>query len=76
MLRAGFSHREATMYISLFNILIIAMVFLLDSLGIFLLALVLLTVCLLATWVLAAFVHRKEKESTFIKTVADLKAEG
>jgi UDP-GlcNAc:undecaprenyl-phosphate/decaprenyl-phosphate GlcNAc-1-phosphate transferase len=60
MLRAGFSHKEATFYISLFNVLVIAVAFLLDRLGIFWLGLVLLSLCLLATWILNMVVRRAE----------------
>ena len=60
MLRAGFSHKEATLYISLFNIFIIALAFLLDGLGILLLGLVLLALCLSATWFLSMAVKKRE----------------
>ena len=60
MLRAGFSHKEATIYISLFNIFIIAVAFLLDNIGIFWLGLVILGLCLIATLILSRFVKRKE----------------
>ena len=60
MLRAGLSHKEATLYISLFNVFVIALAFLLDSIGIFWLGLVLLALCLIATFILARFVARKE----------------
>jgi UDP-GlcNAc:undecaprenyl-phosphate/decaprenyl-phosphate GlcNAc-1-phosphate transferase len=60
MLRAGFSHKEATLYISLFNVFVIALAFLLDSIGIFWLGLVILGLCLIATFILAGFVRRKE----------------
>ena len=62
MLRAGFSHLEATLYISLFNILLIALAFLLDRIGIFWLGLLLLALCLIATSVLMWVVRRKEAE--------------
>jgi UDP-GlcNAc:undecaprenyl-phosphate GlcNAc-1-phosphate transferase len=64
MLRAGFSHREATLYISLFNIFAIAIAFLLDRLGIFWLALVLLALCLLASWLLMMAVRKKDSGVT------------
>ena len=60
MLRAGFSHKEATLYISLFNIFIIALAFLLDGLGILLLGLVLLALCLVATQLLTSAVKKRE----------------
>ncbi len=62
MLRAGFSHRQATLYISLFNVFIIAVAFLLDSLGILLLGLVLLTLCLAAVGILTLAVKKKAAE--------------
>ena len=63
MLRAGFSHREATMYISLFNILMIAMAFLLDGIGILWLGLLLLGVCMLSVYALTRFVSARENKS-------------
>jgi len=60
LLRAGLSHRGATLYISLFNVFIIAIAFLLDSIGIFLLSLTLLVVCLIGVGVLLSFVRKKE----------------
>lgn len=62
MLRAGFSHRQATLYISLFNILMIAVALLLDGIGILWLGLVLLALCSIATTVLLAVVRRKEAQ--------------
>jgi len=58
MLRAGFSHWQATRYISLFNVVMIALAFLLDGLGILLLGLLLLAICLLATWMLSMYVKK------------------
>ena len=60
MLRAGMSHKKATLYISLFNVLIIAVAFLLDRIGILQLGIVLLALCLIATWFLNMAVKRKE----------------
>jgi UDP-GlcNAc:undecaprenyl-phosphate/decaprenyl-phosphate GlcNAc-1-phosphate transferase len=60
MLRAGFSHREATIYISLFNVLVIALAFLLDSIGIFWLGLLLLVLCLVTTSILMWVVKRRK----------------
>jgi len=60
MLRAGFSHKRATLYISLFNVFVFAVAFLLDSIGIFWLGLVILGLCLMATFILSKFVTRKE----------------
>lgn len=60
MLRAGYSHKQATTYIGLFNVLMIVTAFLLDGLGILLLGLILLALCLLATFLLARHVTRME----------------
>ncbi|HPR13539.1 MAG TPA: MraY family glycosyltransferase [Bacteroidales bacterium] len=60
MLRAGMSHKLATVYISIFNVFIIAIAFLLDGIGILLLGLVLLALCLIATQLLMAAVRRRE----------------
>ena len=62
MLRAGFSHKKATFYISLFNLCVIAVVFLLDRIGIVWLGLVLLALCLIATFILSRSVARKESK--------------
>jgi UDP-N-acetylmuramyl pentapeptide phosphotransferase/UDP-N-acetylglucosamine-1-phosphate transferase len=62
MLRTGLSHGQATLYISLFNIFIIGLAFLLDGLGILLLGLLLLAVCLVATWLLNKTVATAEPE--------------
>lgn len=69
MLRAGFSHLEATIYISLFNILLIAIAFLLDGIGILLLGLVLLTLCIISAFILNRSVKRKESSVPDIKSV-------
>jgi len=68
MLRAGFTHKGATLIISLFNILVIGISFLLDGIGIIWLGLVLLSLCLLATMILMRFVTKKESG---VITVAD-----
>lgn len=60
MLRAGFSHRKATFIISLFNIVMIAVALLLDGIGILWLGFVLLSLCGIATFILAQAVRRKE----------------
>lgn len=60
MLRAGFSHRWATVTISLFNIFLIAVGYSLDSIGIFPLGLVLLALCLTGTLILNKAVKRRE----------------
>jgi UDP-N-acetylmuramyl pentapeptide phosphotransferase/UDP-N-acetylglucosamine-1-phosphate transferase len=60
MLRAGLSHRRATFFISVFNLSIIFVAFLLDGLGILLLGLVLLILCLAATQIIIVAVKRRE----------------
>lgn len=60
MLRAGFSHRQATMWLSLFNISMIGVAFLLDPVGIFPLTMILLALCLTATWFVCRAVKRRE----------------
>lgn len=60
MLRAGFTHRAATLYISLFNIFIIAVAFLLDNLGILVLGLILLSLCIGVTELIRIAVRKKE----------------
>jgi UDP-N-acetylmuramyl pentapeptide phosphotransferase/UDP-N-acetylglucosamine-1-phosphate transferase len=58
MLKAGFSHREATFWLSSFNISIIALAFFLDPVGIFPLAMILLAICLATTWLLCRWTCR------------------
>ena len=60
MLRAGLSHKGATLIISLFNILIIGLAFLLDGTGILWLALILLSLCVLAAFILNRIVLKRE----------------
>jgi UDP-GlcNAc:undecaprenyl-phosphate/decaprenyl-phosphate GlcNAc-1-phosphate transferase len=62
MLRAGLSHRESTLYLSLFNILMIAIALLLDGIGILWLGLVLLLLCGTGTAILIWVVRRKESQ--------------
>jgi len=69
MLRAGFSHRQATLYISLFNIFIICVAFLLDSLGILLLSSVLMFLCIAATYILSMYIRKK---SNSVKNIIDV----
>ena len=61
LLRAGCSHRRATLYISLTNIFMIAVGFLLDHIGILRLSLVLLALCTAFTIPAYMMVARKEK---------------
>ena len=49
MLRAGFSHRMSTLYISIAHLLIIGLAFWLDNIGILRLTLVLVSVCTFLT---------------------------
>ena len=60
MLRAGLTHRQATLYISLFNIVMIGLALLLDGIGILWLGLLLLTVCGISTTLLYNYVKRRE----------------
>jgi UDP-GlcNAc:undecaprenyl-phosphate/decaprenyl-phosphate GlcNAc-1-phosphate transferase len=60
MLRAGFSHKKATVVISIFNIFLIALALLLDPIGILYLGLVLLILCMLFIWVIMRIVRKKE----------------
>lgn len=59
-LRLGFSHRQTTAYISLFNIMMIILALLLDGIGILWLGLVLLVICGLGTALLVQAVRRRE----------------
>ena len=72
MLRAGLSHRQATLYLSLFNIFIIGVAFLLDNLGILLLGIVLLTLCLAATGLLSFVVKRKNAPGPKMVKVSEI----
>ena len=63
MLRAGFSHAQATLFISLFNIMMIILAFLLDGIGILWLGLILLGLCLVAAWILTRYVTLKESRA-------------
>jgi UDP-GlcNAc:undecaprenyl-phosphate/decaprenyl-phosphate GlcNAc-1-phosphate transferase len=60
LLRSGFSHKRATLYISLANIFIIAAGFLLDRIGILWLGLVLLMLCTILTVPVYVMVARTE----------------
>ncbi|HQK71427.1 MAG TPA: MraY family glycosyltransferase [Bacteroidales bacterium] len=63
MLRMGFSHKRATLYMSLFNIFIIALALLLDGIGIFWLGVVLLVICWMTTTILIHLIRKKEKKA-------------
>jgi UDP-GlcNAc:undecaprenyl-phosphate/decaprenyl-phosphate GlcNAc-1-phosphate transferase len=60
LLRAGFSHKKATLFISLANIFIILIGFLLDHIGILWLGLVLLILCTMLTVPVYILVSKKE----------------
>lgn len=60
MLRAGFNHRQATLWLSLFNISMIVVSVLLDPIGIFPLTMILLSACLAATYFLKQSVLKRE----------------
>jgi UDP-GlcNAc:undecaprenyl-phosphate/decaprenyl-phosphate GlcNAc-1-phosphate transferase len=61
MLRAGFSHIQATIIISAFNILLIFLALLLDPIGILYLGLVLLILCMLFIWVIMRMGKKREE---------------
>ncbi len=69
MLRAGFSHARATQYISLFNILMIILAFLLDGIGILSLGLLLLGICLVTAYALTRYVTVKERRAAVANPV-------
>jgi UDP-N-acetylmuramyl pentapeptide phosphotransferase/UDP-N-acetylglucosamine-1-phosphate transferase len=79
MLRAGFTHRQATWRLSLFNVSMIAITFLLDPVGIFPLTIILLSLCLAATYMLIRVVRRKEsvlqKPAVGVSEVSELTIE-
>jgi len=58
MLRAGYSHKRSTFYISMAHILIVLTAFLLDPIGIFWLTAVLLILCVLLTALVYLLVYR------------------
>ncbi len=60
LLRVGLTHRRATLSLSLFTILMIALALALDGLGILWLGLVLLVICSIATWIVYLLVRRRE----------------
>jgi len=75
MLRAGFTHKKATLTISVFNIVMIGIALLLDGIGIMWLGLVLLVICGAATGVLVQAVRKKEAAAQKAEPVAAVKAE-
>jgi len=60
------------MYISFFNVVMIALAFLLDGLGILLLGLLLLAICLVATQVLMMTVKKRESAEPAVVKVPDV----
>jgi UDP-N-acetylmuramyl pentapeptide phosphotransferase/UDP-N-acetylglucosamine-1-phosphate transferase len=62
MLRAGFSHIKATFIISMFNIVVIAVAFMLDHIGILYLGFVILMLCLLFMEVIMFLIKRNLPE--------------
>ena len=58
MLRAGYSHRRSTFFISLAHILLIVLAFSLDHIGILWLALLLLVICIALTGLIYILVYR------------------
>jgi UDP-GlcNAc:undecaprenyl-phosphate/decaprenyl-phosphate GlcNAc-1-phosphate transferase len=59
MLQAGFSHVMATMILSIFNLIIIALALMLDHLGILWIGLILLLLCIAATELVNYLIKRK-----------------
>jgi len=72
MLRAGLTHRKATLYISLFNIMMIAIALLLDGIGILWLGLVMLILCSIATALIYQFVKRRESMAEEVAGVPEV----
>lgn len=66
MLRAGYSHRMATFYLSVAHIFIIALAFLLDPIGIIWLSLVLLLACTILTGLVYALVYKNYTRGNII----------
>lgn len=60
LLRSGCSHRQATLCLSLFTIMMISLALLLDGIGILWLGLVLLTICLAGTFLLVRISSLRE----------------
>jgi hypothetical protein len=58
MLRAGFSHRQSTLYIAMAHILIIVLAFLLDNAGILFLSTILLVICIALTGIIYFLIYK------------------
>lgn len=72
MLRAGFSHRQSTFWITLAHTCIIAMSFTLDGIGILWLSLVLLLVCSALTCLVYALMYRNSLRKHIIVSSEDM----
>lgn len=75
MLRAGLSHKKATLYLSIFNILMIIVALLLDGIGILWLGLVLLALCGIGTFILTRAVKRRESAAGSTVLSTDVRCE-
>lgn len=73
MIRLGLTHRQATFYISLFNVLLIALALFLDRIGILLLGVVLLVICIFASYFLTRLVARKESDAIHSEKIVNSK---
>jgi hypothetical protein len=72
-LRLGCSHKQTTLYIALFNIMMIILALLLDDIGILWLGLVLLAICGLGTAFLAQAVRRREPGPSVVTGVSEIR---
>lgn len=73
ILRIGCSHKQATLYLSLFNVFMIILALLLDGIGILWLGLVLLVTCSVATMIIVRAVRRREDSPVLMNRVPDLR---
>lgn len=71
LLRAGYSHRQSTLFISLAQIAIIAVAFLLDQIGIIWLSLVLLLICMALTGIVYLLIYRHSVAKNVDKELSD-----
>jgi UDP-GlcNAc:undecaprenyl-phosphate/decaprenyl-phosphate GlcNAc-1-phosphate transferase len=71
MLRAGFSHFQATLFISIFNIFCIVVAFLCDDMGILYLGLLLLILCFIFVGAVDYVARKKEKGKDKNKLTAE-----
>ena len=70
MLKAGFSHIESTLIISLVHILIIITAFIFDSIGILWLSLVLILIGIILTWVVFILASKKKMAENVVGLVS------